>query len=212
MSPSPFSVSTSASSVALTQYLTNSISRKQLPAVELLFLRYLHITNSIHFLHRDNADLCPPTTRSRGAEPRGRPAAQRGRRSVAPTSTRLRGGRLPGQGHPGSKQTGDEVIALHDAGKFTDGQQDIQGGKITRIEGKEPGCETIGLLTSIMDNLIHHCNGKLGNYKINGQMKTMVACYPGNGTGYVCHVDNPNGDGKCVACVYYLNIKAGMPM
>ncbi|XP_035519037.1 egl nine homolog 1 isoform X1 [Morone saxatilis] len=106
------------------------------------------------------------------------------------------------------------VKALHKTGKFTDGQlvsqksdstKDIRGDKITWIEGKEPGCEKIRFLMSRMDDLIRHCNGKLGNYTINGRTKAMVACYPGNGTGYVRHVDNPNGDGRCVTCIYYLN-------
>ncbi|XP_036387245.1 egl nine homolog 1-like [Megalops cyprinoides] len=108
----------------------------------------------------------------------------------------------------------EDVRALHQTGKFTDGQlvsqksdssKDIRGDKITWIEGREPGCEKIAFLMSRMDDLVRHCNGKLGNYKINGRTKAMVACYPGNGTGYVRHVDNPNGDGRCVTCIYYLN-------
>ncbi|XP_026164553.1 egl nine homolog 1 isoform X4 [Mastacembelus armatus] len=99
----------------------------------------------------------------------------------------------------------DNVKALHKTGRFTDGQlvsqksdssKDIRGDKITWIEGKEAGCEKIRFLMSRMDDLIRHCNGKLGNYTINGRTKAMVACYPGNGTGYVRHVDNPNGDGR----------------
>lgn len=108
----------------------------------------------------------------------------------------------------------DNVKALHKTGKFTNGQlvsqksdstKDIRGDQITWIEGREPGCEQIRFLMSRMDDLIRHCNGKLGNYKINGRTKAMVACYPGKGTGYVRHVDNPNGDGRCVTCIYYLN-------
>lgn len=108
----------------------------------------------------------------------------------------------------------DNVKALHKTGKFTDGQlvsqksdstKDIRGDKITWVEGREAGCEKISFLMRRMDELIRHCNGKLGNYKINGRTKAMVACYPGNGTGYVRHVDNPNGDGRCVTCIYYLN-------
>ncbi|KAL4639887.1 hypothetical protein GN956_G12035 [Arapaima gigas] len=108
----------------------------------------------------------------------------------------------------------DNVIALHKTGRFTDGQlvsqrtdssKDIRGDKITWVEGRETGCENIAFLMSRMDDLVRHCNGKLGNYKINGRTKAMVACYPGNGTGYVRHVDNPNGDGRCVTCIYYLN-------
>ncbi|XP_007424892.2 egl nine homolog 1, partial [Python bivittatus] len=111
-------------------------------------------------------------------------------------------------------QIEQEVRALHHTGRFTDGQlvsqksdssRDIRGDKITWVEGKEPGCKSIGKLMNSMDDLIRHCNGKLGNYKINGRTKAMVACYPGNGTGYVRHVDNPNGDGRCVTCIYYLN-------
>lgn len=50
------SASMSASSVALTQYLTNSISRKQLPTVELLFLgpyrsQLYYFPNQKFYLH-----------------------------------------------------------------------------------------------------------------------------------------------------------------
>ncbi|XP_055762353.1 egl nine homolog 1-like isoform X2 [Salvelinus fontinalis] len=74
----------------------------------------------------------------------------------------------------------EDVRALHKTGKFTDGQlvsqrsdstKDIRGDKITWTEGREPGCEKIAFLMSRMDDLVRHCNGKLGNYRINGRTK-----------------------------------------
>ncbi|XP_039890329.1 egl nine homolog 1 isoform X2 [Simochromis diagramma] len=74
----------------------------------------------------------------------------------------------------------ENVKALYETGKFTDGQlvsqksdstKDIRGDKITWIDGKEPRCEKIQYLMNRMDDLIRHCNGKLGNYAINGRTK-----------------------------------------
>ncbi|XP_076747958.1 egl nine homolog 1 isoform X2 [Maylandia zebra] len=74
----------------------------------------------------------------------------------------------------------ENVKALYETGKFTDGQlvsqksdstKDIRGDKITWIDGKEPRCEKIQFLMNRMDDLIRHCNGKLGNYAINGRTK-----------------------------------------
>uniref|UniRef100_A0A8C5R8G9 hypoxia-inducible factor-proline dioxygenase n=1 Tax=Leptobrachium leishanense TaxID=445787 RepID=A0A8C5R8G9_9ANUR len=108
----------------------------------------------------------------------------------------------------------DEVEMLNRSGKFRDGQlvsqrtipsTNIRGDQIAWVDGKEPGCESIRTLMSKIDEVIMHCSGKLGSYVINGRTKAMVACYPGNGMGYVRHVDNPNRDGRCLTCIYYLN-------
>uniref|UniRef100_A0A8C2FU77 hypoxia-inducible factor-proline dioxygenase n=1 Tax=Cyprinus carpio TaxID=7962 RepID=A0A8C2FU77_CYPCA len=110
----------------------------------------------------------------------------------------------------------EEVETLNHSGKFRGGQlvsqknipsKNIRGDQIAWVEGNEPGCENIGSLMAHVDMAIMRsaANGQLGNYVINGRTKAMVACYPGNGTGYVRHVDNPNGDGRCITCIYYLN-------
>ncbi|XP_039985964.1 prolyl hydroxylase EGLN2 [Xiphias gladius] len=110
----------------------------------------------------------------------------------------------------------EEVEVLNRSGKFRGGQlvsqksipsRSIRGDQIAWVEGRELGCKSIGALMAHIDEAVIYsaANGQLGDCVINGRTKAMVACYPGNGAGYVRHVDNPNGDGRCITCIYYLN-------
>ncbi|XP_029454796.1 egl nine homolog 3 isoform X3 [Rhinatrema bivittatum] len=109
----------------------------------------------------------------------------------------------------------EQVKRMHSCGALKDGQlagqcrgiakRHLRGDKIAWITGTEEGCEAIGFLLSLIDQLVLLCGNRLGKYYVKERSKAMVACYPGNGTGYVRHVDNPNGDGRCITCIYYLN-------
>uniref|UniRef100_G1PQM5 hypoxia-inducible factor-proline dioxygenase n=3 Tax=Chiroptera TaxID=9397 RepID=G1PQM5_MYOLU len=109
----------------------------------------------------------------------------------------------------------ERVKQLHSNGVLRDGQlagpragvskRHLRGDQITWIGGNEEGCEAISFLLSLIDRLVLYCGSRLGKYYVKERSKAMVACYPGNGTGYVRHVDNPNGDGRCITCIYYLN-------
>ncbi|XP_033735601.1 egl nine homolog 1-like isoform X2 [Pecten maximus] len=108
----------------------------------------------------------------------------------------------------------ENVLSLHKLGTFSGGQvidqstkstKRIRGDIITWVDGTEPGCDDVQFLISSVDAVILQCAGQLGNFDINGRTKAMVACYPGKGSHYMRHVDNPNGDGRCVTCIYYLN-------
>lgn len=114
-----------------------------------------------------------------------------------------------------------EVTNMYSSGVFKDGQlvsnrggknmRHIRGDKIVWIGGGEQGCNNIGYLINRVDAIITNCkrminNGKLGRYNIRERTKAMVACYPGHGSHYVKHVDNPNKDGRCITAIYYLNL------
>lgn len=108
---------------------------------------------------------------------------------------------------------------MYSKGAFQDGQlvkskdgqsKSIRGDKITWVDGSEPYCRNISILIKLLDNIVmgannRNNNGKMGLLKIKERSKAMVACYPGSGTHYVKHVDNPNDDGRCVTAIYYLN-------
>ncbi|XP_069494560.1 prolyl hydroxylase EGLN3 isoform X2 [Ambystoma mexicanum] len=109
----------------------------------------------------------------------------------------------------------EQVKRMHSNGVLKNGQlagqqratvrSHIRGDKIAWVSGTEEGCEAMGYLLSVIDRLVMLCGSRLGKYYVKERSKAMVACYPGNGTGYVRHVDNPNGDGRCITCIYYLN-------
>ncbi|XP_017291182.1 egl nine homolog 3 [Kryptolebias marmoratus] len=109
----------------------------------------------------------------------------------------------------------DQVTEMHRAGELQDGRlagsvpgisrRSIRGDKTAWVGGSERGCEAISFLLNLIDRLVSVCASRLGNKAIRERSKAMVACYPGNGAGYVKHVDNPNQDGRCLTCIYYLN-------
>lgn len=114
-----------------------------------------------------------------------------------------------------------EVLQLYSAGTFSAGQVvsssaasaagRIRGDQVVWLRGSEDNCHSIGQLMATFDELISRCNshkskgGEFNKYDISGRTKAMVACYPSNFTKYVRHVDNPNGDGRCVTAIYYIN-------
>ncbi|XP_074640975.1 egl nine homolog 1-like [Tubulanus polymorphus] len=106
-----------------------------------------------------------------------------------------------------------ETEKMHAGGAFSAGElvtntsssHKIRGDKIAWVNGTENTCKELGFLISSVDSLIMQCGSRLGGYNINGRTKAMVACYPGSGTEYIRHVDNPNKDGRCITCIYYLN-------
>jgi len=110
-----------------------------------------------------------------------------------------------------------EVLHMEETIPFTVGtlsqdlsNQLVRSDKITWIDAVNPPCPAIRSMLNLVDAIVLMANktsdnGELGNYKITGRTKAMVACYPGSGSHYIRHVDNPNKDGRCITAIYYLN-------
>lgn len=110
-----------------------------------------------------------------------------------------------------------EVHQLYENGSFQEGQlvnnrlSNIRGDRIIWVDGTEDYCSEINKLMQVLDSVVINCNkmsgdcGEFDRHIINQRTKAMIACYPGNGSHYVKHVDNPNRDGRCITSIYYLN-------
>lgn len=108
----------------------------------------------------------------------------------------------------------DQVRKMHLSGALRGGrlmrsapglsQRAVRGDRIAWVTGAEKGCEAVTVLLTVIDKLVTATAKRLDK-SVSHRSKAMVACYPGNGAGYVKHVDNPNSDGRCLTCIYYLN-------
>lgn len=106
----------------------------------------------------------------------------------------------------------EDAVALHCMpkmfmpGQVVDqgGREKIRGDEIVWLEGSEENAKNISYVCRKIDTIISKCNSRIG-YKISQRTKAMLACYPGNGAAYKCHIDNPSGDGRCITAIYYMN-------
>lgn len=102
---------------------------------------------------------------------------------------------------------------LFSAGQLMDrkentSQQDIRSDQIYWFDGSDERARdsvTVRLLISMIDSVIVHFKDRIPPYTISGRSRAMIACYPGSGTRYVKHVDNPVKDGRCITSIYYCN-------
>jgi len=111
----------------------------------------------------------------------------------------------------------DEVLDLQKLTVFQEGkltsvkaEKSIRSDKVTWTDGSSEDTPHINSLLDSIDTIVMTANkapnnGELGKYRINSRTKAMIACYPGEGTHYVKHIDNPNKDGRCITAIYYLN-------
>lgn len=115
------------------------------------------------------------------------------------------------------RHTFQEMDQLYKRGLFSEGQlmdkkdgshsKDIRSDQIYWFDNNDERAQdavTIRLLVSMIDSVIVHFNGLIP-YKISGRSRAMIAIYPGSGTRYVKHVDNPVKDGRCITSIYYSN-------
>lgn len=106
-----------------------------------------------------------------------------------------------------------EVVKLHSSGDCVKGEllggkkdgHTVRGDLVTWVDGTENGCKSLGAFCRKMDGIVAFGAGVTSGYNVCGGTKAMAARYPGNGTRYHLHVDNPAKDGRCLTCIYYIN-------
>jgi hypothetical protein len=96
------------------------------------------------------------------------------------------------------------------SGKQDDVRKDstIRGDHRALIETYDPRAPALAALFFMLDQLVgmlaaKGCVPELCS--VTRRSRPMLACYAGGGAKYVRHVDNPDGNGRLLTAVYYLN-------
>ncbi|RHY63194.1 hypothetical protein DYB34_008897 [Aphanomyces astaci] len=83
----------------------------------------------------------------------------------------------------------------------------VRGDDVVWLDGSEASCP--GIVKQTLRQLDRLVMERLANDELAEctliRNKAMLTCYPGRGASYVKHCDNPNGNGRKVTAILYLN-------
>ncbi|XP_060062881.1 egl nine homolog 1-like [Ylistrum balloti] len=86
-------------------------------------------------------------------------------------------------------------------------KSEIRSDRMAWVDRNQEDIPNIGRAVERLDSILTDLNPLLKGQDcfINSRTKVMVTCYPGEGTCYRRHVDNPTKDGRRITCILYLN-------
>ena len=96
----------------------------------------------------------------------------------------------------------------HITGLAMEADKEVRGDLVTWIDNSShPHMKHLLLAVQHTDELISLMSSdeRLVSCNIRSRSSVMVACYPGKGTRYKRHIDNPCGDGRRLTTILYLN-------
>ena len=83
----------------------------------------------------------------------------------------------------------------------------VRGDFHTLLDANDARAPALGGLFFMCDQLVGRiARGPVPELvRMSHRSRPMLACYPGAGARYVKHVDNPDGNGRLLTCIYYIN-------
>lgn len=85
---------------------------------------------------------------------------------------------------------------------------DVRGDERSLVDVNDPRCPSLRGLFFLCDQFVGMLAARNRVPELRAivrRSRPMLACYAGNGAKYIRHVDNPDGNGRLLTCLYYLN-------